>query len=611
MSKITGCLAYLVFFGFIPLVLSYESQPGTNESIEEICILGYGEGRNVAWSQDGEVIAIASTVGLWIHDPYALGEDFSLAFSTTSTITSVAINEESSVLVAGTREPENKLYFYNVNDNKIIFEYDIKSPITDIEIINNDVFVATISGGVQIWNLEHMQELTAFEFDSGIIDIAVTRKDGSTFLAIANQFEAKTELVRIDSTVHRILELDVLDIKTVTISSDAELIITGSENGLLVWNTDGSFSAIPTRSQVIDTVVFSEDEELLAIGFADGSVVLLNTVNWEQVLYLSSGDIQVLGLAFSPDNKTLASINVDGSLNLINVDTSDVQTISRGHSDYVQSLRIIDDNTFISGSADSTLRVWNYDCNSNEIIILQEHNGIIQDIGSSNNTVVSIDSSGIFSIWNILLDSHLIESVQTDSSINAVIFEANNIVFGDDNGLVRVFGYGSHLLPIYELQFEMAVTDLAFSSDADCIYIAGRNGTLYEHHLGETSFSPIYEDTTSISALEINEVYDQIVVGNVAGYITFLDLHDGSVIRQVYSHMGLVNDIAISPDGSMTVSAGDDLIRIWDTESGAEVKELNSHIGGVQSVAFNNDGTILLSGGIDNTIRLWSIGREN
>jgi len=73
-------------------------------------------------------------------------------------------------------------------------------------------------------------------------------------------------------------------------------------------------------------------------------------------------------------------------------------------------------------------------------------------------------------------------------------------------------------------------------------------------------------------------------------------------------HTRDVNAIAISPDGSLVVSASDDhTIRFWSTATGAPIGEpLQGHTNAVTAVAFSPDGMCIASGSQDNTVRLWS-----
>jgi WD40 repeat protein len=72
-------------------------------------------------------------------------------------------------------------------------------------------------------------------------------------------------------------------------------------------------------------------------------------------------------------------------------------------------------------------------------------------------------------------------------------------------------------------------------------------------------------------------------------------------------HPGRVRAVAVTPDGTQIITAGDDgTARIWDRASGQQVgPALTGHTGYVRAVAVTPDGTQIITAGDDGTIRIW------
>lgn len=75
-------------------------------------------------------------------------------------------------------------------------------------------------------------------------------------------------------------------------------------------------------------------------------------------------------------------------------------------------------------------------------------------------------------------------------------------------------------------------------------------------------------------------------------------------------HQSPVNSIAISPDGKLFASAGNDQsIVLWDAAKHTPIATLQGSAG-VMNIAFSPDGKFLASGASDGTVSLWDVARR-
>lgn len=78
--------------------------------------------------------------------------------------------------------------------------------------------------------------------------------------------------------------------------------------------------------------------------------------------------------------------------------------------------------------------------------------------------------------------------------------------------------------------------------------------------------------------------------------------------KTLAGHEGMVNAAAISPDGSLAVTAGDDkTVMVWDVSKGECLQLLTGHNGSIGAICLAPDGKSAYSGAMDQTIRAWNL----
>lgn len=107
-----------------------------------------------------------------------------------------------------------------------------------------------------------------------------------------------------------------------------------------------------------------------------------------------------------------------------------------------------------------------------------------------------------------------------------------------------------------------------------------------------------------------------VVDQTTAGYTTpvtrvhVYEASTGSLIRD-FDGLGVIYDMARSPDGERLALATQQGARLLSTQDGSRLAEFGSHTREVRSVAFSPDGTKLALGSLDGAVSLWAVPEGN
>ncbi|KAF5970220.1 vegetative incompatibility het-e-1 [Fusarium coicis] len=161
------------------------------------------------------------------------------------------------------------------------------------------------------------------------------------------------------------------------------------------WNA--VLQTLEGHTDWVTSVVFSNDDKLIASGSWDKTVKIWNVATGEEEQTLEGHTGPVRSVVFSNDDKLIASGSRDATVKIWNVATGEEEQTLKGHTDWVRSVVFSNDDKLIaSGSDDRTVKIWNVMTGTNLKIF--DAGQVTEVLSFTDDDSVLVTSAGRFSL---------------------------------------------------------------------------------------------------------------------------------------------------------------------------------------------------------------------
>lgn len=608
----------LIFSLCLPNVYSQDS---SNWHLPEGAIARIGKGniRKLAFSSDGNTLAIATDIGIWLYDTHT-HQERALLGAHTEKVRDISFSSKDNILAAGIGK--NIILWNAITGTEIkVFSYDQSETVSCVAFSPDGNTLASgiwHNKNIVLWDITTgKQEIISNGYINTIVEIDFST-DGNTLVSRGygkTHYPTAIQLWDV-STGKSIRKLNEYE-KTITdiaVSPDGKTLIAASKDEkrrLTFWDIN---KGIPLtfkpklQSRFTQSLAINPDGSILAIGGL-GSVSLRNATTAELMTTHNGHNGFVISVAFSPGGSTLASAtdhevllwDITGALPITTINTNKEQAVN------CVSISPIGD-IIASGQSDGTVFLW-------DAVIGEKKSKFSADTGRVNSiaftpdgNMLAVGTQGAIHLWNIETDEIATLYTKNIGEIQSVTFspDGRTLAGGGDYRTIVLWDVATRERKKYLRGHTDRVNSIVFSPDGKTVASTGvdrqiiiwdrETGTQkskYNGHLDDVTCLVFSPDGTTLAS---GDRWGQIVIKD-------LSLNDHSNIR---TEISLLEDIAFSPDGKSLAIASDDGIHLCDANTSKITAAFIGHTMRVKSVAFSPHGGTIVSGGWDRTVRVWN-----
>jgi WD40 repeat protein/serine/threonine protein kinase len=381
------------------------------------------------------------------------------------------------------------------------------------------------------------------------------------------------------------------------------------DSSVRVWNLKADRPQYVFRgTKPFTCLAFSPDDNLLAAGSADNSVMIWELATGREIATYRGDEEGVVAVAFTPDGKRVVSTSQKGMIKTWDATRAPEMRVFRQGGGAWHAVLSPDGRQVAAASLAMSVLIWDTATGVAPMALEDKEGENYQQVAYSpdgNYLAAAIhcaDALGGVRIWDART-GRLVRTLPQQAAPLPIVKPGTNLWVGapclslaySPDGKRLASGGVDRMVRVWDTTTGKelfargphtgTVSGVAFSTDGRRL-VSASGGISWNVGLRRNPLKLHGDDPNFVPNLKVWDTEGK-------------ELLTLSLPRKTMA-------LAISPDGKIiAVGFADNTVRLYDAATGNEKRVLSGHSSGIRGLAFSPDGKRLLSGAFDQSVKLW------